>query len=126
MQATRPRTVRLVDFAVALVELGAIPDLSAPQTAYLETLDGKKAAPPPAVLAEFAKAGGRRFLRTIVVAHTLATTRDHVTIRDEPGASTHDVVSDALELAAAYRASTGDPLPAGELTVRSATRRPTP
>jgi hypothetical protein len=118
LQATRPRTVGLVDFAVALVELGAIPELTSPQTAYLEALDGKQPAPPPAVLATFAKAGSRRFLRTLVAAHTIANGHHATLIHDAGETTALAIIDDVLELATLYRGG-HVATPLGELSVRA-------
>jgi hypothetical protein len=101
-----PRPVPLVAFAYALVDLGLIPDLTDPQARFLEALDGTRPPLTARDRVDTIRAAGRRHLRDLVAAHTLAIghnvtlaardARDAATARDE-----------ILGLAVAYLGSTG-------------------
>jgi hypothetical protein len=107
-----PRPVSVVDFALRLVELGLIPELTGPQAIYLEALDGKRPPLTPRERVETIRVAGRRHLRDLVAAHTIAIGHN-VTVstydtRDVPG-----VREDILRLARAYCTDT---VPRDELT----------
>lgn len=117
MPTTATRPVSLVDFALALVELGVVPELSSPQANYLEALDGIRPPLTGSALAATARAGGRRYLRDLVAAHRIAT-GETVALGVNAQRAAAAARDDILSLATAYLAADGHDIDADVLARR--------
>lgn len=108
MASPRPAAARpagLLEFAETLAELDLVPPLSEPQGRYLAALDGSARPLDGTERTATARAAGRRYLQTLIAAHTIAggyTARVAAIDRDARG-----VRDDVVRLAVAYLNATG-------------------
>lgn len=117
--------IRLLEFAEALHALGLVPPLTSAQGRYLEALDGTSAPLEPRERVATVRQAGRRYLRDLVAAHTLASGHTvHLTAAN--GRDVTRARDDIVRLASAYRHATGTPPRHGALAALLTIHAPDP